>query len=267
MTRAVSTGQPGGELHAHGAVGVAYQGVQGAAWDAVFGEQPGGVPELVAPGGDEVGAGEDGGGLAGHAGGEQGDQPAGDGEQLGDGNGDEAAVEQERDQGAEAHADGAACHQGLPALVAGGGDAVEEEHDFRAFAQNGDADDERHGEEGAAAEGDVAAHGLHFAGHLAAVAGHPDLVPAQHEDGGDQDAGVEDLLAGAVEGVLEGAGEQSEDGGAEDARADAACQPDGAAGDPLGCRHDDADDEAGFEDFAEDDDQACEHVFTVLPAR
>ena len=63
------------------------------------------------------------------------------------------------------------------------------------------------------------------------------------------------------------AGEQSEDGGAEDAHADAACQPDGTAGNPLGCRHDDADDEAGFEDFAEDDDQACEHVFTVLPAR
>ena len=49
--------------------------------------------------------------------------------------------------------------------------------------------------------------------------------------------------------------------GAEHARGDAAGDPDGSAGETLGRGEHDTDDEAGFEDFAEDDEEACEHGY------
>ena len=67
--------------------------------------------------------------------------------------------------------------------------------------------------------------------------------------------GVEHFLAAAAEQFRQAAGEQRHHAGAEHAGRDAAGNPQPAARHAGGHRHDDADDQAGLEDLAEDDQQ------------
>jgi hypothetical protein len=82
---------------------------------------------------------------------------------------------------------------------------------------------------------------------LAAVVRHPDLVPAQHQDGSDQDGGVEHLLSGARERRLQRAREKREERSANDADSDPTGEPRGSPGDALCGGEDDADDQSRFE--------------------
>ena len=75
-----------------------------------------------------------------------------------------------------------------------------------------------------------------------------------------QDRGGEDLLAGALEHIRQRGGEDGDQAGAGDPRRDAAGDPAASAGDALGRREDDADDQAGLHGLAEDDDHADEHA-------
>ncbi len=88
---------------------------------------------------------------------------------------------------------------------------------------------------------------------------HPDVVPHQHDDGDAEHAGIEQLLARALECVGDDAGKHRDDAGAEDAAADTDRYPTAATGDAARCRHHDADDEAGFNHFAKDNDECAEH--------
>ena len=72
-------------------------------------------------------------------------------------------------------------------------------------------------------------------------------------------AGVEDFLAAAAEQFRQPAGEQRHDAGAEHAGNDAARDPDARGRRRRGHRHDDADDQAGFENLAKDDQQRRQH--------
>lgn len=94
------------------------------------------------------------------------------------------------------------------------------------------------------------------------MARHPYIVPAEHDHGNAQDYGIEHLLADAGHGVREGTGEHSEQAGAGGTAADAEGDPAGAAGHAPGRGQDDANDQAGLEDFAEDDEQAGQHAAT-----
>ena len=64
---------------------------------------------------------------------------------------------------------------------------------------------------------------------------------------------------GALEGLRNDAGEAGDQAGAEHAAGDAEIDPAPAAGDATRRRHHDADDQAGFDDFAKNDDERAEH--------
>src|SRR6202044_4004063 len=74
-----------------------------------------------------------------------------------------------------------------------------------------------------------------------------------------KNAGIEYFLTAAVEKFRQAAGEQRHQARAEDAGANAARDPCRAAGHARGHGHDDTDDQACFEDLAEDDQQRREH--------
>ncbi len=88
---------------------------------------------------------------------------------------------------------------------------------------------------------------------------HPDIVPGQHQYGEAENEGIEHFLAAAAEQIRQSGREQRHHAGAEDAGGDAARDPQGAAGDARGHGHDDADNQAGLEDFAEYDQQGGQH--------
>ena len=103
------------------------------------------------------------------------------------------------------------------------------------------------------------ADGAHLLGDLAAVPRHPGVVPHQHDHGDAEHAGIEQFLAGAFEGLRDRAGEDGDQAGAEQAAEDAETDPAPAGGHAARRRHHDADDQAGFDDFAKDDDKGAEH--------
>ena len=84
-------------------------------------------------------------------------------------------------------------------------------------------------------------------------------MPHQHHHSDGKDAGVEQFLAGALERLRYDAGECRDNGRADDAGADADGDPAAAAVNTARCGHDDADDEAGFEDFAKDNNECAKH--------
>ena len=83
---------------------------------------------------------------------------------------------------------------------------------------------------------------------------HPSVVPHQHDDSDTKHAGIEKFLACALKRFRNGAGEHGNDGGAEHAGPDADHYPAAAVGNTARCRHDNADNETGFDDFTKDDD-------------
>ena len=68
--------------------------MQAAAEQAVVGQQEAGIPQLLPPGGQQVGTVQHRGGLSGHAGGQKRDQSVGDAEQPVHRDDDEAAIQQ-----------------------------------------------------------------------------------------------------------------------------------------------------------------------------
>jgi hypothetical protein len=96
------------------------------------------------------------------------------------------------------------------------------------------------------------------------VARHPDIVPDQHHDRDREDSGVEQFLAYALEGVGDGVDESADQAGAHDADRDARPDIAAASRDAARHRHRDADNDAGLDDFAEDDDQCAEHAILAL---
>ena len=97
-----------------------------------------------------------------------------------------------------------------------------------------------------------------------AVATHPHIVPAEHPDRGEQDAGVEQFLAHAGgrsgdRGGTEGDADRPQHSGG-DAGGDPEAAPQGAAA----CRQHDADNQRRLENFAKDDDCSRQHQVTYL---
>ena len=93
--------------------------------------------------------------------------------------------------------------------VPGGEDAVEEQHDFGAFAQHREADHDGERGQRLGAFAHRRADAAHFGGDLAAVPRHPGVVPHQHDDGDAEHAGIEQFLAGALERFRNDAGEHA----------------------------------------------------------
>src|SRR5437588_12856641 len=109
------------------------------------------------------------------------------------------------------------------------------------------------------------ADGAHLRRNFAAVPRHPDIVPAKHDDGDDQHACVEQLLAIAFEQFRQRAGKSGNDAGADQAYGNAAADQEATPGDALRDGEHDADDEAGFDDFAKDNEQRTEHWRVFVP--
>ncbi len=181
-------------------------------------QDAGGVPDGAVERGQHVGGVEIEDRLRRHAGSEQRDQPAGDGEDQALRNGEQAEIGQAGNRRAGGNAEQAAGEQRRPGS-AGKDDAVEEQHDLRAFAQHRHAAHDRQRDQRAAALGNRLADALHFRGEFATVTGHPGIVPGQHDHGDEQDRGVEQFLPVALEQVGDGAGEGGNHAGAGDAPA------------------------------------------------
>src|SRR5206468_858266 len=94
---------------------------------------------------------------------------------------------------------------------------------------------------------------------LAAMGRHPRIVPAQHEDGDPENAGVEVFLPGALESAGNRAGEDGHENGAGQSGRYAGPNPETTAGEPARRRQHDADDQAGFDRFAKDNDESGNH--------
>ena len=82
---------------------------------------------------------------------------------------------------------------------------------------------------------------------------HPDVVPAQHRDGGEQNASVEDLLPNAFHRLGDLVCEQGDQQGADQSAADAEREPPVAPRDHSCRRRDDRQNERGLQNFSEND--------------
>ena len=135
------------------------------------------------------------------------------------------------------------------------GDAVEKQHHLGAFAQHRDRHHDGERQQRFGAGGNRLAGRAQLGDKLAAVPRHPDIVPGQHQHREAENAGVEHFLAAAAEQFGQAAGEQRHQAGAEYAGGDAAGDPVTAPHHSRGHSHDDADDQAGLENLAKDDQQ------------
>jgi len=246
------------ELDARRPRGVADQRVQKLAEKILLGEEPGRVPDRAAERRQNVRLDEEVRALRRHAGREQEDEPARHAEEHARREVEQAEIEREAERRARDHASRAADQKSRRADAAAR-DAIEKEHDLGTLAQHGHADDDRHRIERPRADRHVMTDRLHLGGEFAAVAVHPDIVPAEHRHGDEENAGVEDFLAGAFERARDRAREARDQRRAGEARDDAEHEPARASRNALGRRRDDAQNERGFDDFAENDDQRGEH--------
>jgi hypothetical protein len=139
-------------------------------------------------------------------------------------------------------------------------DTVEEEHRFRAFAQHRDRDHHEHHGHRARAAHHVLAHLLRVRRELAPVDGHPDVVPGEHRDGDAEDRGVEELLPHAFRELADLLRAKRDEDRTDQSRGEATDDVADAARDAGSRRRNDADDERGLEDFAEDDERGAEHI-------
>jgi len=89
-------------------------------------------------------------------------------------------------------------------------------------------------------------------------------VPGQHHDCEGEDQSVEQLLPHPGEQVRQRAGKGRDDAGEENPRQHAAADPLIAMRHRARDREHDADDQAGLEDFAENDDQCGNHGAFLL---
>ena len=96
--------------------------------------------------------------------------------------------------------------------------------------------------------------------HLLAVARHPEIVPHQHDHRRAEHARIEQFLARAFEGIGDRLREQRDHAGAQHPQADAESDPGASIGHTAGRREHDADDQAGFDGFPENDDECAKHA-------
>ena len=85
------------------------------------------------------------------------------------------------------------------------------------------------------------------------MAGHPYIVPSQHGHREDQDSGIEEFLARTVEQRRKLTRKGGDQGCTGRTSNNAVAHPTPAAEDAFRCRQHNADDQAGFDDFAKDD--------------
>ena len=224
-------GAPGHELDARRPRGVADQGVQAAAGEAVVGQQEAGVPQLLAPARQQVGAMQHRRRLPRHAGGEQRDQRVGDAEQTVQRDGDQAAIQQPGIAAASASpatppTPATACWSASQRRCRTG---TARPPPLRASRRRRRPRRARPAIAGPAAPPGRPAQ---LGGHRAGVVRHPGDVPGQHDDSETPGCGGEDLLPGALEGVGQRGGKGGDQAGAGDARGDAAGDPAAAPGTP-----------------------------------
>ena len=91
------------------------------------------------------------------------------------------------------------------------------------------------------------------------MACHPDIVPGEHAHSEDEDAGIEQLLAGARKQCADLACKGGNDAGAGKSGDDAEGNPDSPRRHAFGRGEHDADDESRLEDFAKNDEERCKH--------
>jgi hypothetical protein len=89
---------------------------------------------------------------------------------------------------------------------------------------------------------------------------HPDIVPGEHRDRGEQHGRVEQLLSHPGDRIGDRPGERGHQRCADHAAADSRRHPQSAPRDATRSGHHDADDERRFENLAEDDDPGCQHA-------
>ena len=225
---------------------------------AVLRDQPRAVPHRIherrqPPGLDEVR-----GGLRGESGREQQQQRAGDGEQVPRRDRREAAIDERTDRNATGEADHAAGRERM-GVGAAGGDAVQEQHEFGALAQDRERDHEQQARQRRGAARDTPTDAGEIGGELATVALHPQAVPTEEGRGGEQHGRVEDFLATALEGVREPPGTECDQRGAGEAERDAAADPPAATGQVPGPGQQDADQQGGLEHLPQDDEGGANH--------
>ena len=233
--------------------------MQDLAHEAALREQMRGIPDPVAPGGQQPGLFQIADRLGRHAGGEQQDQPARHREQVARRNAQQAEIKRAAQGRAAGEAERAAGQHLAGARTARGGDAVKEKNDFGAFAQHRDADYQGQRDERPAAFRNGAAHRVHLGNEVAGVTAHPDVVPTQHEHREEQHDRVEDLLAQPLQRARDGLGEDGDEHRTREAGGDAARDPPAAMRHPAGCREHDTHDQRGFEHLAKDDDEGGDH--------
>ena len=192
-------------------------------------------------------------------GGEQQHQPAGHREQVLERDPQQPAIQHRAGRRPGGQAERGPAEHGAQADMPGRGDAIDEQHRLRAFAQHRRAGHHRKRGERPASLHHRLAQRARRAGHLPAVPGHPDVVPAQHPHGEQQDGAGEQLLPGAGEGVGDGSGERRHQGRAQQAAGDPGGDPGAAPPHADRGGHHDSDDQGGFQHLAEHDHGDGEH--------
>ncbi len=143
-------------------------------------------------------------------------------------------------------------------------DAVKEEHDLRPFAQHRQSDGKGERPKRPRAASHVLAESVGAAGKFAPMPAHPDIVPAEHADGSEENAGVEQLLANALGRGGDRRREDRHQDRSDYSGGDAARHPQSTPQRTAARRQDDADDQRRFEYLAEDDNRGGEHRRAVL---
>ncbi len=196
--------------------------------------------------------------LRGHPGGQQRDQHGRDREDVSRRDGEQAVIGQRGKRGAGRESQGTAKHQ-RGCGGAGGHYSIEEQDHFGAFAQRGKTHHERQRCHRSLSARHLPADGGHGRSYLLAVAGHPKIVPHQHDHRDAEHAGIEQLLAGALKRVGNRLREYCEKSSAGQCRQDAGANPISAPAHAARHREHDPDDQTGLDDFPKDNYSCAQH--------
>ena len=238
--------------------------MQHTARQAVVGEDGGRIPYRARERGQKSGLLQENHALRRHSRRKKRDERRGDAKEMARRNFHQTHEHHVGESAAERDAEQPAEQKAAKSRFARRRNTVKEQHDFRTFAQDGDGDDNGQRHQGLGAFSDLPTDMAQIGGHFAAVAGHPDVVPGQHDHGEREDARVEDFLAEASQGVGQRAGKDGDQRRPDQASCDAAGDPEAPARNATRHSEDDADDQAGLDHFTKDNYQSTQHFKPLI---
>jgi hypothetical protein len=130
---------------------------------------------------------------------------------------------------------------------------------LRAFAQDRQPYGKRERPERLRTAANVMAEPRRVGCEIAPVTGHPHIVPAEHQRSGEQDRGLEQLLAHALGHRTDRTGSGGDTERPQHADNDPPANPKSTLRCATARRHDNADDQRRFEDLSEDDNRGGQH--------